>query len=93
MEEERMMFALISDSFRWLHHLYAWQFGYFWMPCPICSRMFGGHEVGGWPSLGVEFDALSGGQLRGKAVCSRSCGDIALRANIERQTAVRLLTQ
>jgi hypothetical protein len=21
--------------------------GYFWMPCPVCDRMFGGHEDGG----------------------------------------------
>lgn len=21
--------------------------GYFWMPCPLCGRMFGGHEKGG----------------------------------------------
>lgn len=31
---------------RRLHRLYAWLFGYFWLPCPICGRMFGGHETG-----------------------------------------------
>lgn len=20
--------------------------GYFWLPCPVCGQMFGGHEVG-----------------------------------------------
>lgn len=29
---------------RFLHQLYAWLFGYFWLPCPRCGRMFGGHE-------------------------------------------------
>lgn len=28
-----------------LHRLYAWMFGYFWLPCPVCGRMFGGHEI------------------------------------------------
>jgi hypothetical protein len=30
---------------RWLHRLYAAALGYFWLPCPICGRMFGGHEI------------------------------------------------
>lgn len=30
---------------RTLHRLYAWLFGYFWLPCPVCGRMFGGHEI------------------------------------------------
>lgn len=30
---------------RWLHRLYAWARGYFWIPCPKCGRMFGGHEA------------------------------------------------
>lgn len=29
---------------RFLHRLYAWLFGYFWEPCPLCGREFGGHE-------------------------------------------------
>ena len=31
---------------RWLHRLYARLRGYFWLPCPICGQMFGGHERG-----------------------------------------------
>jgi hypothetical protein len=31
---------------RWLHRLWARLFGYFWLPCPSCGRMFGGHEWG-----------------------------------------------
>lgn len=32
---------------RWLHRLYAFVNGYFWLPCPSCGRYFGGHERGG----------------------------------------------
>lgn len=38
-----------SATMRFLHKLYARMLGYFWMPCPICGRMFGGHEAGKWP--------------------------------------------
>jgi hypothetical protein len=31
---------------RRLSQFYAFLRGYFWLPCPICGRMFGGHEVG-----------------------------------------------
>lgn len=33
--------------------MYARFRGFFWLPCPLCERMFGGHEwrdVGGRPS-------------------------------------------
>ena len=36
--------------FRKINKLYANLFGYFWLPCPSCDKMFGGHEgkaVGG----------------------------------------------
>lgn len=29
---------------RWIAKLYADIMGYFWIPCPRCGRMFGGHE-------------------------------------------------
>lgn len=32
---------------RLLHRIWAFVGGYFWLPCPRCGRMFGGHEVGG----------------------------------------------
>lgn len=31
---------------RWLAHLRAIIGGYFWLPCPVCGQMFGGHEAG-----------------------------------------------
>ena len=32
---------------RWCHKIYANLLGYFWSPCPICGRMYGGHEEHG----------------------------------------------
>lgn len=32
---------------RVFHRIYAWIFGYFWIPCPKCGKMFGGHESKG----------------------------------------------
>jgi len=29
---------------RWVHKLYAFTHNYFWLPCPLCGKMFGGHE-------------------------------------------------
>jgi hypothetical protein len=29
---------------RWMHRLYAWLAGYFWLPCPVCHDPFAGHE-------------------------------------------------
>ena len=31
---------------RTLNRLYAFVCGYFWLPCPLCGDMFGGHEAG-----------------------------------------------
>lgn len=33
---------------RWMHHLWAVMWGFFWLPCPVCTRPFGGHETNGW---------------------------------------------
>jgi hypothetical protein len=45
---------------RWIHRLYANTHGYFWLPCPVCGKMFGGHEKGGDLDLGYG---------RGKMTC------------------------
>lgn len=29
---------------RWLNRLVARLTGFFWLPCPLCKRPFGGHE-------------------------------------------------
>lgn len=39
---------------RWMHHLYANVLGYFWLPCALCGRNWGGHEwrdIDGKPSV------------------------------------------
>jgi hypothetical protein len=43
-----------------LNKLYAWVFGYFWLPCPKCGAMFGGHQValGGAHVIVSEGDGL-----------------------------------
>lgn len=35
----------MKNIIRGLHRIYAWWFGYFWRPCPVCGDYFGGHEV------------------------------------------------
>jgi len=32
------------DAPRVLHKLYAYLHSYFWLPCPVCGKEFGGHE-------------------------------------------------
>ena len=32
---------------RWWQHIRAEIGGYFWLPCPICHKEFGGHEESG----------------------------------------------
>ncbi|UDL16537.1 hypothetical protein SEA_ZOOMAN_296 [Microbacterium phage Zooman] len=46
-----------DESDRVAHHLYAKRHGFFWMPCPLCSRFFGGHEwmtSDGYSSIRIE---------------------------------------
>jgi hypothetical protein len=35
---------VVPYRWRWFHHLWANAAGFFWLPCPICKRPFGGHE-------------------------------------------------
>jgi len=37
-----------KSKWRWRQRLYALMHGYFWIPCPTCGQMFGGHEDGGF---------------------------------------------
>jgi hypothetical protein len=37
--------ALWSYLPRFTHELYAQSHGYFWLPCVLCGREFGGHEI------------------------------------------------
>lgn len=38
---------------RLLNRAYAFVFGYFWLPCPLCGFYYGGHEweMGSWVVL------------------------------------------
>ena len=66
---------------RFIQKLYAKFAGYFWLPCPICRRMFGGHEIAeatlikGYP--GTKTRKL---YTMGQAVCVE-CNDEAMRRN------------
>lgn len=61
---------------KFLHKLYANFFGFFWLPCPKCGEMFGGHQVavGGAHVIVTEGDAT-----RCYCVCP-ACDTAELRA-------------
>lgn len=54
---------------RWFAHFCAWQFGYFWLPCPSCGEMFGGMES----SRSEHYDSVNavyeGVVLRSQVIC------------------------
>lgn len=37
---------LVPTRFRRFHRAYATLCGFFWLPCPLCGREFGGHQFG-----------------------------------------------
>ena len=66
---------------RWrlVNHLYAFTFGYFWLPCPLCGEYFGGHE---WEAGAGESIPTSIG--RGEGVCYKeACRIEARRRTLE----------
>lgn len=52
---------------RWLNKVYAILLGYFWLPCPVCGKEFGGHEHV-WTVPLIDEDGHAMG------VCSHECG-------------------
>jgi hypothetical protein len=66
---------------RALHRLWAWMFGYFWAPCPVCGKHFGGHECGR-STVPLMYE-----KGRGKLVCSHECGKKAQELNDARGIA------
>lgn len=52
---------------RLLRRVYAALGGYFWLPCPACGEMFGGHEIG-------ECARLDGAVCRRCSHTFRCCG-------------------
>ena len=59
---------------RFLNKLYANLLGYFWLPCPVCGKYFGGHEH-------VETVPLINSDGRAFGVCSHDCGKKAQKIN------------
>lgn len=57
--------CLLPYRWRWLHRLYAGLFGFFWIPCPLCDRPYGGHE------LGTDIPDPTRPPPGGMAICSR----------------------
>lgn len=61
---------------RWIHWLWAKAFGYFWLPCPACGKMFGGHEIENvWTVPVISDDGCA------YCVCSQECGRKAQEMN------------
>lgn len=54
------------------HQLYAALCGYFWLPCPLCSQEFGGHEwrdIDGKSSVITETVGKDGLRETGFGIC------------------------
>jgi hypothetical protein len=60
---------------RFPHRIYAFLAGYFWLPCPKCGRMFGGHET--QPFAAIEVNG------RGWCVCPQ-CAPAAIEERKKR---------
>ena len=58
-------------KFRLLNKLYAHLFGYFWLPCPLCGQMFGGHEWKRGHLIRIT-------QYNSKGIC-KDCGDMIIK--------------
>lgn len=56
---------LVPYRWRWFHHAYAASHVFFWLPCPLCGREFGGHEAG------KDIPDPTGGPGRYIMICSR----------------------
>ena len=63
-------------KYRFLNRCYAFLFNYFWLPCPLCGKDFGGHQ---WKD--GAFLATSYGT--GEGVCP-DCAENAKKISEER---------
>ena len=59
---------------RWMAAFWATFRGYFWLPCPLCSRMFAGFETADSPLMDTP--------RSGRGVCWE-CGDRARAITLE----------
>lgn len=51
-------------KFRLINHLIATLGGYFWLPCPTCGQMMGGHE---WHKSG--YASIPIGTYQSRGIC------------------------
>ena len=61
----------IPERLRWAHRWYARRHGFFWAPCVLCGRMWGGHEwrdIDGKPSHVYRYPDEP---MRGTGICPR----------------------
>ncbi|MET8006259.1 hypothetical protein [Nonomuraea glycinis] len=61
----RQWARLVPYRWRRFHHAYACKHRFYWLPCPLCDRPFGGHEGGKTIPDPIE------GPGRGMSICSR----------------------
>lgn len=53
------------------HRLFARCFGYFWLPCPLCRKPFGGHQWHTSSKRPGEIRDPEGGPYAYQAICPR----------------------
>ena len=58
---------------RWFNRFYAFLFAYFWIPCPLCGKNFGGHECFDDNTLYINYN-------EGESVCPK-CGEQTKKIN------------
>ena len=61
--------------FRRLNKWYANLMGFYWLPCPVCGQMYGGHEAAG--------NVLENGTPISDMVC-KDCNKRVLKINTKR---------
>lgn len=57
---------------RFLNRVFAWWANYFWLPCPVCGRCFGGHE---WKDIPGHQNSLPVKIYRGGSHATGICPD------------------
>src|ERR1035437_4571241 len=63
------------------HHKFALSHGFFWVPCPICGKNYGGHE---WKTEENRYrNSLMSSAFSGSGICP-NCIDEAERRNLLR---------
>ncbi len=73
-------------KFRKLNQAFAYAFGFFWKPCPLCNQEFGGHEWRDTSDRGIIYTSASGG----KGICPDwAKSGVALEINRNFQAGLR----